>query len=412
MDRREFLGSAAAAGLMIIKPELVRGTAANSAVRLGLLGCGGRGTADATGMVTNAGARVAALADMFPDQLEKAKKHFDDLASKNGYAGVDASQVFRGPNAYQEIAHSKEVDGLVIVSPPYFHPDHLEAAVDAGKHVYLEKPVAVDVPGAKRVMRAGEKANGKLSLHVGFQLRHSPPLAEMVKRVHAGAVGEIASAATHYHAGALRRPDWANASPNERRVRNWVWDRTLSGDILVEQAIHVVDICNWTLKAHPMKAIGIGGRKPRTDHGDAWSHFDVTLIYPGDIHVNVYHTQFLKGWSDVGQRFFGSKGVAEAHYSSPVRITGDEPWEWTPPSESANPNRPPSANERANPEKYKAFVESISSGKFDNQATRGAESALSAMLGREAAYEGREVTWDKLLKSRKVWDPKLDFHKL
>jgi hypothetical protein len=104
--------------------------------------------------------------------------------------------------------------------------------------------------------------------------------------------------------------------------------------------------------------------------------------------------------------------VAEAHYSSPVRITGEEPWEWTPTSDPANPNRPPSANDRANPEKYKAFVESIASGKFDNQAVHGAESALSAMLGREAAYEGREVTWDKLLKSRKVWDPRLDFHKL
>ena len=162
-----------------------------------------------------------------------------------------SSQLFHGSRAYQAIANSKEVDAVLIASPPYFHPQHLEAVVEGGKHVYCEKPVAVDVPGARRVIHCGEKAQGRLSLDVGFQLRHAPPLEELVRRVHGGALGEISGAQTYYHTGALRRPPWPNASPAETRVRNWVWDRALSGDILVEQAIHVVDICNWILQAHP-----------------------------------------------------------------------------------------------------------------------------------------------------------------
>jgi predicted dehydrogenase len=420
LDRREFMGTAAAAGLMILKPQLVRGTAANSAVRVGLLGCGGRGTADASSLVTNGGARVVALADLFADQLEKGKKHFDELAEKNGYAGIDTSQIFRGPKAYEEIANSKEVDAVVITSPPYFHPQHLETVVEAGKHAYCEKPVAVDVPGAKRVIRAGEKAQGRLSIDVGFQIRNAPPFVELVRRIQGGALGEIAGAETYYHAGTLKRPEWPNASPQEVRIRNWVHDRVLSGDILVEQGIHVVDICNWTLQGHPVKAIGTGARKPRTDNGDAWSHFDVTLFYPGDVHVNLFHTQFLKGWWDVCQRFFGSKGVSEAHYSSPVCIYGDDPWQWKPEGDSADEKnaqfsatgRFRGALDQADPEKHKAFVESITSGKFHNQAAQGADSAMSAMLGREAAYTGREISWEKLLKSHKPWDAKIDLNRL
>ncbi|MGD1103098.1 MAG: Gfo/Idh/MocA family oxidoreductase, partial [Terriglobia bacterium] len=166
MGRREFLGAAAAASFMILKPQHVPGTAANSQVRFGILGCGGRGTAVGTGFVENAGARVTALADLFADQLEKGHRHFDDLQQAKGYAPIDASQLFKGPNAYKEIVASKEVDFILITTPPYFHPHHLETVVDAGKHVYCEKPVAVDVPGAHHVISIGGKAQGKISLAV------------------------------------------------------------------------------------------------------------------------------------------------------------------------------------------------------------------------------------------------------
>src|SRR6267378_7454348 len=149
IGRRKFIGAAAAAaGIVFIKPELVRGTGANSAVRVGLLGCGGRGTEDATNLIDTGNARVVALADLFRDQLDAARAHFDQLQRAKDYTDIDASQLFAGPGAYQQIANSKEVDAIVIATPPYYHPQHLEAVVAAGKHVYLEKPVAVDVPGA------------------------------------------------------------------------------------------------------------------------------------------------------------------------------------------------------------------------------------------------------------------------
>jgi len=245
LDRRKFIGvAAAAAGVMFIRPALVRGTAANSAVRVGLLGCGGRGTEDATNLVDTGGARVVALADLFQDQLDAARATFDKLQQAKGYSAMDASQLFVGPNACHEIADSKEVDAIVIATPPYFHPQHLETVVAAGKHVYLEKPVAVDVPGAKKVMEIGKRAEGKLSLDVGFQIRDCPPFVELVRRIHNGALGKIVCAEAYYLTGYIDRPAWPNASPAERRVRNWLYDRTLSGDIIVEQNIHVIDICN------------------------------------------------------------------------------------------------------------------------------------------------------------------------
>src|SRR6266403_5727157 len=164
-DRRKFIGLATAmAGVMFIKPELVHGTAANSAVRVGLLGCGGRGTEDASNLVDTGGARVVALADLFQDQLDNARAHFDQMQQTKGYSAIDALQLFVGPNAYEKIASSKELDAVVVATPPYYHPRHLEAVVAGGKHVYLEKPVAVDVPGALKVIEIGKRAQGKLSL--------------------------------------------------------------------------------------------------------------------------------------------------------------------------------------------------------------------------------------------------------
>jgi myo-inositol 2-dehydrogenase/D-chiro-inositol 1-dehydrogenase len=421
INRRKFMGTAAgAAGFMIINPRLVRGTAANSDVRVGLLGCGGRGDADATDLAQTGAARVVALADLFEDQLQKAKKRFDDLAQSKGYAGVDASQMFLGPRAYEQIANSKEVDAIVITTPPYFHPEHLEAVVAAGKHVYCEKPVAVDVHGAKRVVEIGKRAEGRLSLDVGFQIRNAPPFVELANRIHAGALGTIACGEAYYYGTTLDRPEWPNASPAERRIRNWVWDRVLSGDIIVEQNIHAIDVCNWVLQAHPVKAKGMGGRKVRTDPGDVYDHFNVVFCYPGDVHVTLNSTQFDKGWWDVNERFFGSKGVSESHYSGPCAIYGDDAWAWNGSNApaQAQPAKFSAAGSfsdnlaQADSEKKKAFVESISSGNFHNQAATGAESALTAMLGRTAAYTGKEVTWDELLRSHEKWDAKIDLDKL
>jgi predicted dehydrogenase len=420
ISRRTFLGAAAAtaAGVTILKPSAVRGSAANSALRLGILGCGGRGTAVGTGFVNNTNTRVVALADLFADQLAAGRKHFDDLQQGKGYAAIDSALLFQGPMAYQQIAAAKELDFILITTPPYFHTHHLETVVAAGKHVYCEKPVAVDVPGAKHVMQIGERAQGKLSLEVGFQIRKAPPHVELVKRLQAGAIGKIGSGLAYYYCSHIDRPDWPNASPEEKRLRNWVWDRTLSGDIIVEQNIHVIDMVNWTLAGHPESAVGSGSRKLREDAGDCYDNFNLIFTYPGKVQVSFGSTQFGANPAfDACTRFFGTQGSSEAHYDHRMSIAGAQAWDaGLGPAQGASQFQISGSFkgslDQAEPEKQKDFVESITSGQFHNQAAQGAESALSAMLGRNAAYSGHLLTWAELLKSKEVFDPKIDISKL
>jgi predicted dehydrogenase len=430
LDRRAFLGAASTAGIMIVKPQLVRGTAANSAIRLGLVGCGKRGTAVATSFANNTATRVVALADLFPDQLVKGKQHFDALAAKHGNSGIDPKQIFRGPRAYQALANSPDVDVVQISTPCIFHPEHLEAAVDAGKHVYCEKPVAVDVTGCKRVLRIGEKVQDRFSLDIGFQCRYAPPFAELARRVQAGALGKIACGAAYYQSTGAFYPPYPHASPLERRIRTFLWDRVISGDIILDQNIHLVDICNWMLQAHPLKASGTGGRGVREDTGDSWDHFDVTYTYPNDVHVNLNSFQGGKALSDVSIRLFGAQGVAELHYKGVVGIYGEKPWEWEGSVGPASPQKGHAniysadfdssaekaagifhdALEQADAQKERSFIASITSGKFHNQAAVGAETALSTILGRQAAYGRREMTWDELLASDQSYDS--DLHEM
>ncbi len=418
VGRREFVGvTAAAAGITILKPSLVFGTQANSAVRLGLLGCGGRGLGVTSGFLKNTGAVVTAIGDLFADNLEAGKKRLDEVAAGAGKPGIDAAHAFKGMKAYEALFASKDVDAVYIASPPYFHPAHAEAALAAGKHVYLEKPVGVDVPGAKKVMALGEIAKAKkLSLAVGFQIRHASPYVELAKRVHEGQIGQAVSGQIHYFASAIKRPDWPTASPAERRLRNWVHDKALSGDIIVEQDVHIIDVTNWLLKAHPMKAVGSGGRVGRTDQGDAWSHYNCLFTYPGDVHIGFAATQFGTAAWGVGMQYYGTKGCAEARYDAPVRISGETNWEFPglgkPPATdqaAAVTGAFRGALEDADPNKQKSFIDSITSGNLLNEAQQGAESALAGMLGRMAAYTGKEVAWDQLMKSKDVSDPKMDW---
>lgn len=428
MGRRQFLSATGLAGLAVLKPQLVRGTAANSAIRLGLLGCGNRGTYVATSFANHTNVRVVALADLFQDQLDKGKQHFDDLAAQKGYAGIDPRLMFRGPKAYQTLANCPEIDMIQISTPDIFHPQHLQAAVNAGKHTYCEKPVAVDVSGCKRVVQIGEQVGGRFSLDIGFQLRSVPPYVELVRRIHAGGLGKISTGAAAFHATGNFYPPRPQASPLELRIRNFFWDRVIGGDIIVDQGIHLLDLCNWMLNAHPVKAIGTGGRGVREDAGDCWDHFDVVYTYPRGVQICLNHFQGGKALFDASIRMFGSKGVAELHYEGVVGLYGDEPWEW---EGSAGPGSPRpghaniyaqgeeaaaervagvfhSALEHADTEKEKAFVDSITSGKFHNQAATGAEAALTAILGRTAAYTGREITWDELVASGQTYDPELE----
>lgn len=416
-DRRAFL-TAAAAGFLIVKPQQVRGSQANSAVRVGLLGCGGRGTVDATSIALNGPARIAALADLFEDRLLTAKKHFDEVAAKQQYAGVAAGQMFHGSHAADQILNSTEVDAVVIATPPYFHSQQLSAAVAAGKHVYCEKPVGVDVPGALRAIETGKRAEGHVSLDVGFQIRKAPPFVELVRRIHAGALGEIACGEAYYYCPFLKMPDYPEAAPEELRLRHWLHDRVLSGDIIVEQDIHVIDICNWVLQSHPVRAIGAGGRKGRNESpGDNWSHFDVVFYYPNDVHVSFSSCQFGKANFEAGERFFGTRGNSISPYAGAIEIAGDEPWTWNGGETKKSGQFSVTGNfsdnlSQADSEKHADFIRSIFTGKFHNQAALGAESALTAMLGRTAAYTGKEAAWDDLLRSTETWDAGLDLDRI
>jgi myo-inositol 2-dehydrogenase / D-chiro-inositol 1-dehydrogenase len=406
MDRRDFIGGTAAAGIMLLKARTAFGYEANSAVRLGLLGCGSRGTAVATSFAKNTPARLVALADLFPDQLAAGKAHFDQVNESLGAPGIDASLMFRGYRAFEELAASQAIDAVQISTPPWFHVQHLDAVIAAGKHAYCEKPMGVDVAQAKQALEIGRRAEGKVSLDVGFQVRSAPPIAEVVRRIHTGDLGKLVCIEAHYNAPNAVSHTGVNWSPDEFRLRNWLWDRVLSGDILVEQNIHVIDLCNWIIGSHPLKATATGGRNVITHQGDTWDNYQVIYTYPGDVHLSFSSTQWgSNGFFDVTERIFGEKGIAEASYSGPVRIIGENAWAWSAGSSAAS--GPPStfaANgaftdnlEFADREKDRAFIESITSGKFHNQAADGVETALSAMLGRMAGQRGHEVTWDEQL---------------
>src|SRR6202451_3436187 len=200
MDRRNFISGTAASGIMLLKARTAFGYEANSAVRIGLLGCGNRGTSVATSFANNTPARIVALADLFPAQLAAGKAHFDEVNASLGVPAIDASLMFRGPHAFEELAASSGVDSIQIWTPPWFHVQHLEAAVAAGKHAYCEKPMGVDVAQAKQALEIGKRAEGKVSLGVGFQVRSAPPIAEVARRIHAGDLGKLVSIEAHYNA--------------------------------------------------------------------------------------------------------------------------------------------------------------------------------------------------------------------
>jgi myo-inositol 2-dehydrogenase / D-chiro-inositol 1-dehydrogenase len=408
MNRREFLqaGSAATSGLLLLKPRTAFGYQANSAVRLGLLGCGSRGTAVSTSFSQNTTAHVVALADLFPDQLAAGRSHFDEVNAALGRQPIDSKFLFHGPRAFEQLAASPDIDLIQISTPPFFHVQHLEASVASGKHVYCEKPIGIDVVQARQALEIAKRVKSTQSVEVGFQCRSAPPIAAIAQRIQASALGKIASVAANYNAPASKEKFRQGASADELRLRNWLWDRALSGDILVEQNIHIIDLCNWILGAHPLKATATGGRNILTHAGDCWDNYQVDFVYPENVHLSFSSTQFGDyGGFDAGLRFFGAAGSATVPYSGPVQILGAQAWSW---QDSAGSPAAGSGKFAANGsfddnlafadrDKERSFIESIASGACHNQIAAGVETSLSCMLGRMAGYERREVAWEELL---------------
>ena len=384
-DRRDFVKTAAA-GLLILKPATVFGSQANSAVEVGLIGCGGRGNWLAPFFPEYTGARIVALADVVQEHLDSTVKTFK----------VDSSRAYYGPEAYKELAHSK-LDAVIIETPPIYHPLHAEEAVKAGKHVFCAKPIAVDVPGCQSFQASGKQAAQKnLSFWADFQTRAQEVYKEAARRVHQGDIGKPAFAQVLYYAGRpVKDRGTPGMDPGERRLLNFFTDKVLSGDIIVEQNIHVIDVANWLLQGHPLKATGTGGRTDWSgtpyDTGDAWDHFQVTYWYGNDVVADFSSNQLTNSFSDLCVRVFGIKGCADTHYGGLVRITGDNAWLG---AEKDDTFKQGCVNN------IKAFVASIRDGKPINNADQSAESNLTAILGRMAAYQQRLITWDEMMKSK------------
>jgi len=391
--------------MLLVKPSTAFGYQANSAVRHGLLGCGNRGTAVATSFSQNTSAQVVALADLFADKLAAGREHFDKLNASLGRQAIDNKLLFRGPHAYEQLAASAEVDLIQISTPPFFHVQHLEAAVAAGKHVYCEKPVGIDIHQAHQALEIAKRVKPTQSVDVGFQCRKAPPIAAIAERIKAGALGKIAVVTGNYTAPASTEKPCPGASADEYRLRNWLWDRALSGDILVEQNIHIIDLCNWLVGARPLKATATGGRNILTHYGNCWDNYQVDFTYPGDVHFSFNSTQFgADGVFDAGLKLFGASGSANVPYAGPIQITGAQAWAWQDSTSTAPGSGKFAANGSfsdnlayADRDKDRAFVDSITSGPAHNQIAEGVETALSCMLGRMAGYQQREVTWEELL---------------
>ncbi len=383
--RRDFVKSATG-GLLILNSKTAFGSEANSAVELGLIGCGGRGNWISPFFPEYTGARVVAVADVIKDHLDATRPKFD----------VDPSRAYYGPDAYKELSHSK-LDGVIIETPPLFHPEEAAEAVKAGKHVYCAKPIAVDVPGCLSFKSTGQLAATKnLSFWVDFQTRAQEVFQEVARRVHAGDIGKPVFAQVFYYAGRPSKDKGTpGMDPGEQRLVNFYMDKVIGGDIIVEQNIHVIDVANWLMDGHPVKATGTGGRADWRgtgyDAGDAWDHFQVTYWYGDGVQADFSSNQLTSSFSDLCIRVFGIKGCADVHYGGLVRITGENAWKG---SDKDDTFKQGAINN------VKAFVASIRDGKPINNADQSVESNLTAILGRTAAYQQRLVTWDELLQSK------------
>ena len=416
MKRRDFLQTTAAfSAVTLISPATAFGSKANSAIRMGLIGCGARGTSVITSMSNHTNINIIAMADLFRDKLDTAKKVLDEQNIKKGFSAIEKANTYVGSKAYMQLLENKDIDAVQISSPAYTHADFFEAAAIAGKHIYCEKPASPDVAGCRKVEHIGNIYNGKQSMVIGFQIRHATPYAEMVKRIQRGDLGDILNVHLCYLAIESTVGNLSGLSYDEARIRNQYNFHALSGGVMLDQAIHMIDVCNWALQKVPISAIGAGGKDESHKFGDTWKHFQVMYQYPG-INVSVLTTQFGNHFGDVSAKFIGTKGTAEAHYSGGVYISGDNAWDSgvpkcageTPTAEQIRAGAFLSSLQDADANKEIAFIKSIETGNFLNETRSAAESTLTAILGREAAITGERIGWDELRNSNARLDPMLN----
>jgi myo-inositol 2-dehydrogenase/D-chiro-inositol 1-dehydrogenase len=388
LSRREFIKGAGTAtlSLTILRPDLVRGTQANSRIKLGLVGCGGRGIWIAGLFAKHGGYEIMAGSDYFQDRVDALAAQFS----------LPSSKLFTGLSSYKRLLESG-VDAIAIESPPYFHPEQAAAGVAKGVHVYLAKPMAVDVPGCRLISECGQKATEKnLCFLIDFQTRADPIFIEAMKRIQEGAIGEPVFGEATYHADCPFEQYYEllakDATNPEARLRGWGLDRALSGDMITEQDIHVIDVANWIMKEPPLYALGSGGLKARPKIGTCWDHFIVHFQYPNGVAIQFSGRQFKGHGTSEGikNRMFGTKGVLETEYGGDVLIRGENFYRG---------GKTTRIYEDGVVTNIASFHKNITGGDFSNPTVApSVRSNLISILGRKAAYQNRIVTWDELIK--------------
>ena len=420
LSRRRLLNRSAVAAGALTAAEIpfVRGAWAQGStadVKIGLVGCGGRGTGallDALGAgtkviypssgyhtedvadnakVSRKDLKVVALADLFPDRLERCNKQLEKLNMK-----VEPDLCFTGFEAYKKLLAVKEINYVILATPPHFRAMQLMAAIEAGKNAFIEKPCAVDPVGVKLVMAAGELAKKKnLGIAAGTQRRHQFDYQETIQKIRDGALGEIVYARCYWNGGEIwvvePQPGW---SEMEWQLRNWNYFTWLSGDHIVEQHVHNLDIMNWVLGAHPIRAVsGLGGRQVRTskNHGYIYDHFAVEFEYPNGVRMFSQCRQINRTQGMVEEAVVGTLGASNC--CNGIWLKKGENWGYK--------------GKRTNPyhQEHEDLIASIRAGKPINEAQNVAESTMTGIMGREACYSGQAIEWDKAMQSDKRLGP-------
>jgi predicted dehydrogenase len=410
INRRDFVknSAAAAAGGMLLS-QLPVGSSAyaggKATLRVALIGCGGRGTGAAVqALNVKEDVKLVAMVDAFRDRLDDS---YENIVKKHGQSGrvdVPEEHKFVGFDGYKDAIALADV--VLLCTPPGFRPIHFEEAVRQGKHVFMEKPVATDAPGVRKVLEVAQQAKQKqLNVVVGLQRHYQNSYLEMMKRVHNGEIGDIVGGQVYWNSSGVwvreRQPD---QNEMEYQMRNWYYFTWLCGDHIMEQHIHNIDVANWAKQGYPVKAQGMGGREVRTgmDHGEIFDHHFVEFHYDDGTMINSQCRHQEGCMNKVSESFVGTKGRVTTDGSTTITDhKGNVIWRHRDKNEP-NPYQV---------EHDRLFATIVNGGELLTDAENGAKSTMTALLGRMATYSGKEVTWEEALNSnislmpeRFAWD--------
>ena len=396
-SRRDFLQTSTTAALSaaaVAQLSLTSGVyaAGDDVIKVGLVGCGGRGTGAAgQALSTEGNVKLVAMGDAFADSLNGS---LNNLKGHGDRVAVDNDHKFVGFDAYKQVIDSG-VDLVILATPPGFRPTHFEYAVSKGKNVFMEKPVAVDGPGVRKVLESVKIAKEKnLKVGVGLQRHHQDGYLETLKRIHDGAIGDVIAMRCYWNNPGVWEPRISHEqakSEMEYQMKNWYYYLWLCGDHICEQHIHNLDVCNWVKQGHPVMARGMGGRQVRVDkrYGEIYDHFAVEYQYADGSWLFSQCRHQPNVWNSVSEYAHGTKGNSDVSGNSTT--AGGEKWSF----------RRDKSVKRTDPYQveHDDLFRAIRNNTPYNEGENGANSSLTAVLGRMVVYSGKEVTWEEALNS-------------